>query len=217
MPCAVPCKSPATFPLENFPKLRELALEWKTVREEFLRLDSNILPIGRGAGEKIARGHKDVFQEVISYIETHSEYGWIKGWADDGGQNDDWLQYGLSFRGMSHPIIERSMPETMKMLQSLDGITVAALNTLKPGTLLPVHTHGELKSANILQMHVVLGASNLKNLCCLNVDGEFISHTEGSAFIFDGSHIHYAFNASKMPRTILYLEFLKDAFITADS
>ncbi|TCK33807.1 beta-hydroxylase [Paraburkholderia sp. BL8N3] len=193
---------PAFYPLEQFPKLQELASKWEIIREEFLRLNAPTLGIDR-----VGKTHVEVYAETLEHIDGGGEYGWLMGWGDGDKNNPDWTQYALVAYDEPIPFAENAMPRTIEMLEGLEGIKICALSRMKPNVFLNTHRHPELHNQDLLQLHVTLDAVTERDYAYLNVAGHFNQNKVGSAIVFDGSLDHFALNASPGIRTILYMEF----------
>jgi beta-hydroxylase len=198
----------AYYPISEFPKLLELAEKWQIIREEFENLDVPVMPINR-----VNKLFAEVHRELISYMHQGGEYGWMIGWGGKHLENPDWLQFGLI---TDFSVIEWApayMPKTLEILQGIPGIKVCGLAKMKPNCFLTTHTHPELAEEGLLQLHITIDAPESSNFNYLNVNGEFNQNTLGNIVVFDGSQEHFAINASKLDRTILYMEFEKDVLM----
>lgn len=201
----------AFYPLEKFPKLEQLAKNWIIIRNEFLALESNVLDINR-----VNKSHARVYQEILKHVENGGKYGWIKGWGEEG-ENSDWIQYGIMLNNRIEPFIKETMPKTSQMLETISGVKVCALNTMKANSLLYCHRHSEFLEEGILQLHIGLDPYIEDNHAYLNVNGQFWHHLPGSAVVFDGSLNHFALNASRtVARTIFYMEFYKKEIMVSN-
>ncbi|NEP12736.1 MAG: aspartyl/asparaginyl beta-hydroxylase domain-containing protein [Symploca sp. SIO2C1] len=192
------------YEIQDFPKLKALADNWEIIRDEFINLNAPLLHINR-----VNKSHTEVYDELVEHMEQGGEYGWLKGWGQDG-PNSDWIQYGLVILDSVIPYAIDKMPETIELLRSIQGIKVCALVKLKSNSFITSHTHPEIKEEGLLQLHITLDAAMERNFAYLNVNGEFKQHKSGSAVVFDGSLHHFALNASSCDRTILYMEFEKN-------
>lgn len=192
------------YEIKDFPKLRYLAENWEVIRDEFINLDAPLLNINR-----VDKTHQEVLDELIMHMQQGGEYGWLKGWGQDG-PNSDWIQYALVAFDSIIPYAKDKMPRTIDLLGSIQGIKVCALVTLRANSFISSHRHPELHEQGLLQLHITLDTSITRNFAYLNVNGEFKQHISGSAIVFDGSLDHFAVNASSCDRTILYMEFEKD-------
>lgn len=192
------------YDLKSFPALQELALNWEIIRDEFNKLDVPVMGIDR-----VDKEHSQVSDEVMTRVRMGEKYGWLLGWGKQGS-NEDWLQYGLAAFGSILDFAREDMPKTCKLLEQVNGIHVCALAKMKGDSFLPVHSHPELAENGMLQFHITLDAiCDGAHSSFLNVDGKFSQNINGKAIVFDGSLNHYAFNASRKDRTILYMEFDK--------
>lgn len=198
---------PTFYSVKDFPQLESLAQNWQAIRDEFHTLRAPILEITR-----TKKTHEQVFSEVMEHMESGGEYGWLMGWGVDG-PNPDWIQYGLAAFGSIVPFAQEKLPRTTALLNDIKGVKVCALAKMKANSFLTCHQHPELEKEGLLQFHITLDAAEEKNYAYLNVKGEFAQNITGKAIIFDGSHDHFAINASGVDRTILYMEFNKDALM----
>jgi beta-hydroxylase len=197
----------AFYPLEEFPLIEKLAASWLTIREELLALDAPVTPLHR-----FGKNYREVGQEIQAYMAGGGEYGWMAGWGKHGA-NPAWLQYPLIAFEQPSPWVMDKMPLTLQLLRDIPSILTCALVTLKPGGSLPCHDHPEFREHGLLLLHLTLDAAPERNYAYLNVNGEWRQHAPGSAIIFDGADDHFVVNESPADRTILYLEFGKDALM----
>ena len=176
-----------------FRPLMTLQKNWRMIREECAPIDrTNIANFERGAMTHSA---------IAKKLAENGRPQWIKAW---GAHKDKWLNWGFSIYD-HFPLGDAGAPKTVALLKHIKGVKVFALALFKPGVLLPVHRHPELKAENLLTFH--LGLEAPRDHCYLNADGPFAREEEGKPIVFDGSRPHYAFNASGVDRLILYAEF----------
>ncbi|EJL95499.1 aspartyl/asparaginyl beta-hydroxylase-like dioxygenase [Pseudomonas sp. GM102] len=194
---------PSFYPLDSFKPLLELKNNWQIIRDELSRLQAPLLDIDR-----TDKSHAQVFTELNQHMLQGGDYGWLKGWGQAGG-NRDWVQFALQVQNQPIEAARAFFPETLKLLDALDGLKVCSLARLAAHSFLSCHRHPEVFTEGLLQMHITLSAADERNYAYLNVNGEFHQHRMGEAVIFDGSLDHFVVNASEVERTILYLEFDK--------
>lgn len=194
------------YPVPDFPQLAELSSNWELIREEFLNLNVDVLPIDR-----VDKDYSIVYDEVIQHMNNGGEYGWLIGWGGKQGANIDWLQFGLIAKYQVVEWAVKYMPKTIELLKSIPAIKVCGLAKMKPHCYLATHSHPEIQAENLLQYHLTIDVPENSNYNYLNVAGEFNQNQLGEPVIFDGSLEHFALNASTQDRTILYLEFQKEA------
>ena len=190
------------YQLSDFPQLTELVENWKIIKEEASRLDDYNLNINR-----VDKDHEVVAEEILEKIKLNKKNGWVDGWNNKGEINKNWIQYGLIINDQEIPY--SNMPKTIKLLKKIKGIKVAALNILKSESILGTHTHPEMITEKLAQMHISLDAPEPKqSYLCIN--GDFFEHKTGNYAIFNGAYPHFAINAGKKDRMILYLEFKRN-------
>jgi aspartyl/asparaginyl beta-hydroxylase (cupin superfamily) len=198
------------YSLDEFPGLNKLVDSWYIIREEFDLLKAPLMEINRNG-----KSHYEVQNEVVKKVLGGASYGWIEGWGQGQEReqeqgNRDWTQFGLVVDDLPVPFAAGAMPKTQNLLRGVRGIHVAALSRMAPHSLLSTHRHPELPERGLLQLHIGISAPESRNYAYFNVAGEFRQHVDGSAFVFDGSHDHFAVNCSDFERVILYVEFYRD-------
>lgn len=187
------------YPLTEFRSLLELSRQWEVIRDEYRRLDVPEHDVAR-VGASREELHAD-------FVDRGFEAGWLQGWTHDRKPNAQWLSYALMLADQPPLDVREKMPRTIALIEAIGGIKVAALNRLLPHTLISAHRHPELPAEGLLQYHLCLAASRPPCFTYLNVNGEFFQHVPGQACVFDGSLPHFALNATREERVILYLEF----------
>jgi aspartyl/asparaginyl beta-hydroxylase (cupin superfamily) len=197
---------PAYYSVNEFPQLHEICQNWETMREEFAKLDAPVMNFDREG-----KTYQEDIENVITAFAVNKQYGWLKGWGKEGG-NDSWTQYGIlcyndQVNDIFKPYLSNILPKTYEMLSKIGGIKICAFVKLKAHAMLPCHTHEEIHNEGLLQLHLPLITASEKNYAYLNVKGEFKQHICGEPIIFDGSLDHFAINESDEDRIILYLEF----------
>ncbi|ATF88621.1 MULTISPECIES: aspartyl/asparaginyl beta-hydroxylase domain-containing protein [Burkholderia] len=196
---------PAFYPLEQFPRLNELAAQWEIIRDEFLELNAPTLDIDR-----VGKSHVEVYAETLEHVNGGGEYGWLMGWGEGEAPNPDWTAYGLVAYDEPISFAEARMPKTLALLKRIEGIKICALQRMGPNVFLNTHRHPELHDQDMLQLHITIDAATERDYAYLNVAGHFNQNRIGNAIVFDGSLDHFALNASPSIRTILYMEFERD-------
>lgn len=90
-------------------------------------------------------------------------------------------------------------PETMRILDSIPGVTSAAFSRLLPGTHLWPHRCGNTALRCHLGLIVVDG-------CALNVGGMVREWAEGKTMAFSAQVLHEAWNRNTQARTVLLFD-----------
>jgi beta-hydroxylase len=190
------------YPLSTFPRLRDLSGHWEVIRAEYRHLDAPEHDVAR-----VGASRQEIYDDIVK---RGLGSGWLQGWTVDRKPNPKWLSYVLMLADSPPLDVREKMPRTVELLEGIGGIKVAALNKLLPHTLISAHRHPELHAEGLLQYHLCLTTSEPPCFTYLNVNGEFIQHLAGHACIFDGSLPHFALNATRVERVILYIEFYTD-------
>lgn len=196
---------------EQFSQLQEIISNYEIIRKEYNELKIPVMQVDREG-----KNYDEVIFDVIQQVNNGKEYGWVKGWGAEGG-NDKWLQLGLySYNETVNnlvltPFLSKKMPQTFEMIKKIDGLYMCALVNLKSRTILSCHNHPYIEEEQLLQLHLPLVTAKSNNYNYINCNGEFKQHIEGIPIIFDGSLDHFALNESNEDRIILYVEFKKTA------
>ena len=184
------------------PRFLPLVEAWPDIAEEAASLSAARMPIRRDA-----KSHDAVGAEIAAHLSEGGEYGWMEGWGR-GDLPERWTQFGLVHDSHVPDPARKAAPRTTALLDRTKGVYVAAFLRMAANTLLPSHRHPEMSLASMLQFHLGLNVPHDGGGAWLCVDGVFGRHLPGTAFAFDGSREHFAFNACNGPRTILYIEYL---------
>lgn len=194
---------------EAFGQLDEIISNYEIIKKEYSELKIPVMQVDREG-----KHYDQVILDVIQQVNNGKDYGWIKGWGAEGG-NEKWLQLGLySYNEMVNelilePFFKRNMPQTFDMIKKIEGLYMCALVNLKSRTILSCHNHPYIEEEQLLQLHLPLVTANINNYNYINCNGEFRQHVVGIPIIFDGSLDHFALNESDEDRIILYVEFKK--------
>ena len=171
-----------------------LVANWKAIRDEAAALrGAKVLPF-TWAGKTLP--------QLVEMMAAHGP-----GWLPSTNDPARWLTWGLAMDGR-FPLGDAQCPRTCELLSSLSGLRLALFSWFRPGFVIPIHTHPDMATDGVLTAHLGL---LVPEHCALWIDspsgGQFIAERPGKGFIFDGSRPHFAFNASRKDRVILYCDF----------
>ncbi|TDR73025.1 aspartyl/asparaginyl beta-hydroxylase domain-containing protein [Paludibacterium purpuratum] len=125
---------------------------------------------------------------------------------DDVGFNSffksGWKRFYLKWYGEPHPSATLLCPYTTALLQQFPNIKAAMFASLPPGSRLVLHRD---PFAGSVRYHLGLVTPNHDD-CYIEVDGERYSWRDGQAVLFDETYLHYAENATDLPRIILFCD-----------
>jgi len=97
----------------------------------------------------------------------------------------------------------RMCPETVRLIEGVEGMVTAGLSKLAPGV--EIHPHRGY-TGNVLRFHLGLSGGDQ---CGLKVGEETRTWHPGSHFIFDDTILHSAWNRGTADRVVLILDFLR--------
>lgn len=201
---------PSFYDASRFPHLQRLANNWEVIRQEFLALDAPTLTINR-----VGKSITEIVDEVDRHMQAGGEYGWLWGWGDNMQPMPEWTQYGLVAYDQPIPHVREAMPRTLDLLAQVPGIKLCALLRMEPNVFLGTHAHTGTWEEGLLHMQLTVDAPVEQNYAYLNVNGSFNQSTNGNLVIFDGSLDHFAVNASRGHRTVLYMEFYREVHMVS--
>jgi len=180
--------------VENSTFVRDLGTGSGDISEEYRSLNAPILSLHRRWDLDVADFKKQLLVQN----------GWTPSWQVAKDEpNPSWLTYALKIGDWFPPEATTKFPRTMELLRH-PACYVAGFSLFRPLSVIGPHAHGELDSEHLI-LHLGLDVEPGKSF--LMVDGTFLEERNGETFIFDGSHEHFAVNASTRDRAILYLEF----------
>jgi len=124
-------------------------------------------------------------------------------WVQKDMHGEGWSVYGLFALGNPIEAACVHCPQTSKLIEDIDGVSLAGFSKLAPHTHIKPHV-GWAKSVYRLHLGLVVPPG-----CRLRVDDETRYWQEGEALIFDDTVEHEAWNDSNKTRITLMLDFLR--------
>lgn len=118
-------------------------------------------------------------------------------------------------RTWNRPFTEncKKVPETMKVLDQIKGLTSCAFSILKPNTHIKPH-YGD---SNVMyRVHLTLKSPAPLPVTGMRVAGKEIGWENGKAFAFCDAHLHEVWNNSDQDRYVLILDILREEFINEE-
>ena len=118
--------------------------------------------------------------------------------------DDKWKTFCLYAFGYRAERNCQRCPETIRLLESIPGMTSAFFSILEPGKHLPDH-RGAFKG--ILRYHLGLLIPEPSEECGIRVDSQICHWSEGKSLIFDDTYRHEAWNHTQSRRVVLFVDF----------
>lgn len=117
--------------------------------------------------------------------------------------NDDWRSF--FFVGHGYRVTDNCArcPETAAVIDRIPGVVVAFFSIFKPGTHVPEH-RGVTKA--MLNVHLGLIVPQGPGKCEMRVASERRNWAEGELMVLDETWPHEAWNLTKEPRVVLFLQ-----------
>ncbi len=131
-------------------------------------------------------------------------------WPEKFLYGEGWTVFGLCAYGRRVEENCVRCPETMRIADSIPGLTTIGFSVLQPNTEIAPHTGF---TDRVYRSH--LGLIVPEN-CAIRVGKETREWHEGKMLIFEDIVIHTAWNRSDSPRVVLLFDFLKNPESAAD-
>lgn len=119
--------------------------------------------------------------------------------------SDGWRTFILKAAGRISPSAREKAPQTAAILDQFPNIHNAVFSVLGAKTCIPIHV-GYSKA--YVRAHVGLQVPDPEN-CVLHVNGEPYHWKENELVLFDDTFPHEVFNASEQPRSVLYMDVVR--------
>ncbi len=119
--------------------------------------------------------------------------------------DDKWKTYFFYGFGRRSDANCRRCPATAAVLSRIPGLVTAFFSILAPGKRIPAH-RGVYKG--LLRAHLGLAVPR-PELCGMSIGNEMVRWREGSAFVFDDTYTHEAWNESDKDRVVLLVDVLR--------
>jgi beta-hydroxylase len=124
-------------------------------------------------------------------------------WVQRQMHEEGWSVYGLFAEGKRIEAACAHCPETAKLIDSVEGISLAGFSRMAPHTHIKPHVGW---AASVYRFHLGLV---VPPDCRLRVESETREWNDGEFWIFDDTVEHEAWNDSDRRRGILLLDFLR--------
>lgn len=140
---------------------------------------------------------RQAISDELNALETAS----FIGWPETDIYTGDWTVFPFYKFGEKIALTCAVCPKTTALIETVPGMVTAGFSRLAPGTHITPHV-GYTNA--VLRFH--LGLTNAED-CGLRVAEETRSWHPGSAFVFDDTAEHEAWNRGPTDRVILLLDF----------
>jgi beta-hydroxylase len=168
------------FDADEFPWVKDVEAEWKTVRKELEALMAR--------REEIPN-----FQDVSVDQKALTE-------------GEQWKTFWFYAYGERADENCARCPETVRILKKIPGMKSAMFSILAPRKHIPEH-RGMYKG--VMRYHLGLIVPGAEGACRIRVGGDIRSWKEGKSLIFDDSHLHEVWNDCDAYRVVLFVDFLR--------
>lgn len=153
----------------------------------------------------LAEGWRDVRAE-LNALDVEN----FVGWPETDIYTGDWTVFPFYKFGEKIALTCAICPATAALIETVPGMVTAGFSRLAPGTHITPHTG---YTDAVLRFH--LGLTEATD-CGLRVGDETRGWHPGSAFVFDDTNEHEAWNRGTAERVILLLDFKRhpDSIVT---
>ena len=205
---AVLPKKPLYYSPDQFSFLEPLRVNWMAIRDEAVNAMKTI-PIL----QQHSRSYDEWVQADDAIRSRMDAHGWIAAWQEGvQGSNQEWLNYGITFKGEFFPKNIQCCPMLHKCLEPIsDKINICGFSWMRPMSRINLHTDTTGLAYGSLAYHLgLIVPSTVRDACKLVVGNVAAVEEEGKVIIFDSSYPHYAENNNVEDRIILYIDFVLD-------
>ena len=144
------------------------------------------------------------YQKIIAEISKINDNFYIK-WPEIGVYDGNWRVFPFYKFGEKIAQTCAFCPQTTMLIENIPNLVTAGISRLSPNTEIKPH-YGYTK--NVLRFHLgLIGGEN----CGIKVGDAQRGWHPGSAFVFDDTQLHSAWNRGASDRLILLLDFKRDA------
>lgn len=140
------------------------------------------------------------WREVRAEFDALAGTGFM-AWPEHDIYAGDWSVFPFYKFGERLAPTCAACPRTTALIESVPGMVTAGFSRMAPGTHIKPHTG---YTGAVLRFH--LGLTDAED-CGLRVGSEVRGWSPGSAFVFDDTQEHEAWNRGGAPRTVLLLDF----------
>jgi len=175
-----PLGDPEFFDPADFPWVRALEANWRTIRGE---LD----------GVLTRRERLPNFQDISTDQRSLT-------------QDDRWKTFVLYGYGYKAPRNCARCPETARLVEQVPGMLTAFFSILAPGKHIPSH-RGPYKG--VIRYHLALMVPEPRERCRLRVGGTTVHWEEGKSLVFDDTYKHEVWNDTSGTRVVLFMDVLR--------
>lgn len=124
-------------------------------------------------------------------------------------QQKDWRQIELKIYGVEYQERMRLFPETMKILESITGVSTVYFSLLAPGAEVKPH-NGDTDA--YFRVHFGLKIPASLPACGIEVAGLRRSWKEGECIAFNDAYCHAAWNRTPEERIVFIVDILRPEF-----
>ncbi len=120
-----------------------------------------------------------------------------------------WKVRSLKVWGVEMYEIQKHFPQTMQLLNQIDGVINVGFNLLEPGAVIKPH-YGDTNA--IVRCHLGLIIPEENDTCAIKVNGEIRHWVQGKVTGFTDAYEHEAWNKTAKQRIIMLFDILKPEF-----
>jgi len=117
-----------------------------------------------------------------------------------------WKVRSLRVWGVEMYQIQKHFPQTLKLLENIDGVINVGFNLLEPQAAIKPHC-GDTNA--IIRCHLGLVIPKEDETCAIKVNGEIKNWNQGKVIGFTDAYDHEAWNKTEQQRIIMLFDILK--------
>ncbi len=168
------------FEIEQFPSLKVLESNWKTIRQEL--------------------------EPILEVVEQLPNYQDISERQANITNDEHWKTYWFYAYGYQARKNCERCPQTTRLLQQVPGLKAAFFSILSPHKHIPEHRG---KHKGVIRYHLGLMIPEPKEDCWIKIADKTTYWEEGKSWIFDDTFYHEVQNNTDGYRVILFLDIAR--------
>ena len=182
----------------EYPRMKILEDKYLIIKSEIPKFDINTITITRETSDWL----NDRADKLFNKLKDNDN------WIRSGYDNNVWFNYPLMYKKIPIGKAEKTCPNTINILRSLNNIQVAGYSLLIPKSKIDYHNDLTGPSYDSMAFNMLLTDDDDADLK-MKINNKIYEykHKEGKAVIFNSEEMHSAENYTNSNRIILYIDF----------
>lgn len=179
-------------------------------KRPYVSNESNFYNVENEKGIQLLEKSSDIIlEELNAYLKNHVFESHFNTTMVEKPKS--WKVRSLKVWGVEMYKIQKHFPETMNLINKIDGVINIGFNLLEPGATIKPHC-GDTNA--IIRCHLGLIIPSETNDCALQVNDEIKHWNQRKVLAFNDAYEHKAWNKTDKQRVIMLFDILKPQYYT---